>query len=1071
MPGAQLSSSLTPADSPQYSPARRIRPLPTEDAPLDPYIPALQDIVSIAVDVIDTSIHSLTARPGACSEIIAKVQDVGRNWDEHSDWPGRGWYVQLLLAVAGLSRVVEWWEAEKGFWNFEGDDDDAAQDAEPIRFIVRGGGHHHGEGGAGEASHSPARLRSSTAGFAGPLSSSGITATAITNTPSAYSSGTSSPAMEPWDRRNTGESGERSRLATAHTQSQDSEVAPMAATYGPFPRGQVAEATSTEAGVDKEKAAAGESANVLMELSLDGERFLYLSPAWRKVIGSDPLTLFDHSISELLAAGDASTFAEATSQLQANDSHTVEAAFRLRIEHEVVAASLGQDVYDFGEQTTFYQEMEGYGMLMHDRLSGMPSHTMWVFKPVSAPEAEADLSPAAHKPSPPPASMPTTHGEGSPSDAAAAAAAAAAPLDAAALAATTAYSMEPILCRICERDIPTGFFEKHSEICHEVHRLEMEVAEANETLAELRRSTRVIIAKLDEEGTPGAEGGGTSTPSSEPTNEAGGEEAKDMPPAEYRSITLSTPPASAARPSALEAVNRSLSPRHANPAAIRKIHLRALDTILDILRTAGSISTPGTKDDAATSDEGPIEKQRLLSPESEGKVVQVRNWRRPATGDDAALDLLCTDVEAAMRSKLSAVNRMLNTIFYVETVRMEWESRVEAVLAGVSGPEGEEGSVGSEGGEDASAEDKDSSAQGHSEMDASEESKPSGDEEGDGDDAVKMTSREPQSTEEQDEVDEVDASALLLEEPETPAASAATPGMSKVVAATDDEIPALEGRMGGSSLEQHQSAIPIPTSTRRPVVASPAAGPTHLSRQSSRDVLDGAQSGGSIDSPQLQAQPHAHQPRHQQGHSRRESVIASAMDRSLIQTPPLSPFHSPLEINTLTDQRRQHANRRISVSHRLSPHLSSSLPLSPRMGPMAPSSRPTASSIKDFEIIKPISKGAFGSVFLAKKRTTGDYYAIKVLKKSDMIAKNQITNVKAERMILMTQTQSPFAVKLFFTFQSAEYLYLVMEYLPGGDCSSLVKNLGGLSEEWAKQFMAEIVNGLEHLHAKGIVHR
>jgi len=192
--------------------------------------------------------------------------------------------------------------------------------------------------------------------------------------------------------------------------------------------------------------------------------------------------------------------------------------------------------------------------------------------------------------------------------------------------------------------------------------------------------------------------------------------------------------------------------------------------------------------------------------------------------------------------------------------------------------------------------------------------------------------------------------------------------------------------------------------------------------------------------------------------ARRASLLAASTDRSLLSTPPLSPRQPP-ELSTSALK-----SRRVSVSHRHSPHLSGSLTLSPRLPPMAPSSRPTASSIKDFDIIKPISKGAFGSVFLAKKRTTGDYYAIKVLKKSDMIAKNQITNVKAERMILMTQTQSPFVVKLFFTFQSAEYLYLVMEYLPGGDCASLCKALGGLPEDWARQFVAEVVVGLEQLH-------
>ncbi|CAG8552816.1 5145_t:CDS:2 [Paraglomus brasilianum] len=139
---------------------------------------------------------------------------------------------------------------------------------------------------------------------------------------------------------------------------------------------------------------------------------------------------------------------------------------------------------------------------------------------------------------------------------------------------------------------------------------------------------------------------------------------------------------------------------------------------------------------------------------------------------------------------------------------------------------------------------------------------------------------------------------------------------------------------------------------------------------------------------------------------------------------------------------------------------------SPRM-----SSKPSQPSIKDFEIIKPISKGAFGSVYLSKKRTTGDYYAIKVLKKSDMIAKNQVTNVKAERMILMTQTDSPFVVKLYFSFQSKDYLYLVMEYLNGGDCAALVKAIGGLPEDWARKYLAEVVLGLEYLHNRGIVHR
>ncbi|KAJ1898346.1 rim15, signal transduction response regulator, partial [Coemansia sp. IMI 209127] len=128
-------------------------------------------------------------------------------------------------------------------------------------------------------------------------------------------------------------------------------------------------------------------------------------------------------------------------------------------------------------------------------------------------------------------------------------------------------------------------------------------------------------------------------------------------------------------------------------------------------------------------------------------------------------------------------------------------------------------------------------------------------------------------------------------------------------------------------------------------------------------------------------------------------------------------------------------------------------------------------TIDDFELLKPISKGAYGSVYLAKKRTTGEYYAIKALRKADMIAKNQISNVKAERAIMMAQTGSPFVVRLLYTFQSRTNLYLVMEYLNGGDCASLLKAIGTLPEDWARQYLAEVVLGVQDLHARDVVHR
>ena len=90
----------------------------------------LYEIIGVATDITEMSISQLTAQPKLCSQLVQRVQQIGKAWDEHPDWHGRNWYVQVLLAVASLSRVVEWWEAEKQFWNF--DDDDEGDDGEEV---------------------------------------------------------------------------------------------------------------------------------------------------------------------------------------------------------------------------------------------------------------------------------------------------------------------------------------------------------------------------------------------------------------------------------------------------------------------------------------------------------------------------------------------------------------------------------------------------------------------------------------------------------------------------------------------------------------------------------------------------------------------------------------------------------------------------------------------------------------------------------------------------------------------------------------------------------------------------
>ncbi|KAJ7949610.1 putative Kinase [Quillaja saponaria] len=140
-----------------------------------------------------------------------------------------------------------------------------------------------------------------------------------------------------------------------------------------------------------------------------------------------------------------------------------------------------------------------------------------------------------------------------------------------------------------------------------------------------------------------------------------------------------------------------------------------------------------------------------------------------------------------------------------------------------------------------------------------------------------------------------------------------------------------------------------------------------------------------------------------------------------------------------------------------------------RASPINPCSK-DRTSIEDFEIIRPISRGAFGRVFLARKRSTGDLFAIKVLKKADMILKNAVESILAERNILIS-VRNPFVVRFFYSFTCRDNLYLVMEYLNGGDLYSLLRNLGCLDEDMARVYIAEVVLALEYLHSLNVIHR
>ena len=127
-------------------------------------------------------------------------------------------------------------------------------------------------------------------------------------------------------------------------------------------------------------------------------------------------------------------------------------------------------------------------------------------------------------------------------------------------------------------------------------------------------------------------------------------------------------------------------------------------------------------------------------------------------------------------------------------------------------------------------------------------------------------------------------------------------------------------------------------------------------------------------------------------------------------------------------------------------------------------------TVTDFIPLKVIGKGAFGEVRLVQKADTGHVYAMKALRKKDIVAKDQVAHVKAERDMLVVADQQ-WVVKMYYSFQDEDMLYLVMEFLPGGDLMSLLMKHDTLPEDVAQFYVAEISLALQSIHQLGFIHR
>ncbi|KAL7752838.1 Serine/threonine-protein kinase [Sorochytrium milnesiophthora] len=129
-----------------------------------------------------------------------------------------------------------------------------------------------------------------------------------------------------------------------------------------------------------------------------------------------------------------------------------------------------------------------------------------------------------------------------------------------------------------------------------------------------------------------------------------------------------------------------------------------------------------------------------------------------------------------------------------------------------------------------------------------------------------------------------------------------------------------------------------------------------------------------------------------------------------------------------------------------------------------------ALSAADFDLLKVVGKGNFGKVLQVRKKDSGRVYAMKILNKKDIIARQEVAHTMSERNVLM-QANSPFLVGLKFSFQTPDKLYLVLDYMNGGELFYHLQKEQVFSEIRAKFYTAELVLALEHLHRHGIVYR